>query len=151
MTNDAVIVDVDGTLVNVMSIRHLVTGETRNFNAFHRESVNCPPNQKVIDAIKAHRDAGLKIIIVTARQFQYLRLTVWWMHFAGVGDIDAIYMRRDGDYRPDAEVKAGILRMIKDDGFNPIIAYDDRPCVAEVWKSHGIPTVMVDELGNLGV
>jgi hypothetical protein len=148
---DAVIVDVDGTIVNVTGIRHLVTGETRNFDAFHKESVNCPPNQAVIDAINEQRLLGRKILIVTARQFKYLRLTVWWMHFANVGPVEAIYMRKDGDYRPDAEVKFDILKMIKDDGYNPVLAYDDRECVADIWRAAGIQTVMVDELGNLSV
>ena len=40
----AVIVDIDGTLVDVSSVRHHVAGPgKRNFDAFHRESADCPP------------------------------------------------------------------------------------------------------------
>lgn len=142
---DAVIFDVDGTLCDVETIRHLVTDTTRNFDAFHRASVDCPPHQWVIDALNKHRADGKAILIVTARQFQYRWITHFWLKFAGVGGYDQLYMRPDGDYRPDADVKAGLLRMIKQDGYNPTLAYEDRLSVAEVWKSAGIEVVMVGE------
>lgn len=147
----AVIFDCDGTLFDVTSIRHFVTDKTRNFDKFHRESVNCPPFPQVVDALHQHQDAGKAILIVTARQFQYAFHTMFALTMAGVTEYEQLYMRRNGDYRPDAEVKSDILRMIRADGFEPVLAYDDRPCVAEVWEGAGIKTIMVDELGNLGV
>ncbi|WP_092501608.1 hypothetical protein [Agrococcus jejuensis] len=41
----AVLFDVDGTLCDVRSIRHHVDGTgRRNFDAFHAESIDCPPH-----------------------------------------------------------------------------------------------------------
>lgn len=133
---------VDGTLVEVSSIRHYVTDKTRNFDKFHCESVNCPPNQWVVDALHEHQKAGKAILIVTARQFRYAMHTMFWLKFAGI-DYDQLYMRRTGDFRPDAVVKSEILEMIKADHYFPVLAYDDRADVAAVWASAGIPTEMV--------
>ena len=42
------IFDLDGTLVDVNNIRHYVEGKKKNFDLFHKESINCPPNEKVL-------------------------------------------------------------------------------------------------------
>lgn len=51
----ALLVDLDGTLVDVSGIRHFVEGGKRDFDSFHLESVNCPPNWNVLEAVKKYR------------------------------------------------------------------------------------------------
>jgi hypothetical protein len=60
---------------------------------------------------------------------------------------EQMYMRRNGDYRPDYEVKRDILDMIRADGYNPVKAYDDNPNVWDVWEAAGIETVRVEGYG----
>jgi FMN phosphatase YigB (HAD superfamily) len=147
----AVIFDCDGTLFDVRSIRHYVTDTTRDFDKFHTESVNVPTHAAVVEAFHRHQSEGLACLIVTARQFKYVFHTMFALSMAGTNDYEQLYMRRTGDFRPDAEVKRDILRLIREDGFDPVLAYDDRECVAEVWRSAGIETIMVNEQGNLVV
>lgn len=140
----AVIFDCDGTLVNVSSILDHLEPPNRNFHRFHRESVNCPPNAWVVeDAVKAY-ESGLAILIVTARIKRYWPETQFWLRNNLPVPYENLYMRKDGDYRPDGVVKLEILDQIDADGYNVIHAWDDNPNVIKVWESQGIPVTVVE-------
>lgn len=145
---NAVIFDCDGTLVDVTGIRHHVLGKKKNYHKFHEESVNCPPNLDVVAAAKAAHAAGLKVLIVMARQDRYMYHTLFWLSGPNVDvDFDGIYMRKTNDNRPDYVVKKEILDKIRQDGYNPIHAYDDNPAVVALWREEGIPVTVVEGFG----
>ena len=140
---DAVIFDMDGTLCDVEPIRHYVTGERRNFDAFHKASLWCGPNVSVrFFARTLARGNETAVIIVTARDARYERETRDWLAKYGI-TYDALYMRPWGDGRRDSVVKAGILDQIRRDGFNPVLAVDDRDDIIAVWEEGGIETIKV--------
>lgn len=149
---NAVIFDMDGTLADVSSIRHHIVPPTpmpkgwhKDFDSFHRESVNVPANSNVVDhAIRAHV-LGNAILIVTARRAMYRHHTAWWLALNGVPS-DALYMRGDKDGREDYLVKRDILAAIRT-SWNPIHAIDDNPSVIALWESEGIPTTIVEGFG----
>jgi phosphoglycolate phosphatase-like HAD superfamily hydrolase len=136
----AVIFDVDGTLCDVRSIRHLLRA-SNNFHAFHMASIDCPPHQWVVDAAREVHAAGDAVLIVTARDWKYRNLTAFWLAMHDVPS-DAMWMRRSGDPRPDHLVKADILKQIRR-SFDPVHAYDDRPTVCDLWKRNRIPVTVV--------
>lgn len=148
---DAVIVDMDGTLVDVSSIRHHVikgfeypdgsVRQKKNFDAFHTESATCPPIQDTMALVGMYMSFGAKIIIVTARSRKYRIPTVWWLLWNGIAT-DDLFMRRDGDYRPDYEVKKDLLVEIRK-RWNPVHAIDDNPNVIRLWKDENIETTTV--------
>lgn len=137
---DAVIFDVDGTLCNVSSIRHYLRGDQRDFESFHRESVNCPPNEWVAQLARDMNEY-YAIIVVTARKNRWFNPTWWWLNENGV-PYDELFMRDDRDQRKDYVVKQEILnRIVK--RYNPILAVDDNPNVIELWEQNDIPTIIV--------
>ena len=142
----AVIFDVDGTLCNVASIRHLIKGGPVNdyrkdFDAFHREAIDCPAHGDVVEKARFYALAGFKVLIVTARSARYRNSTAFWLAMHGVPS-EAMWMRADGDYRQDVEVKREILAKIRK-SFNPVHAYDDNPSIVALWQSEGIPCTVV--------
>lgn len=141
INRDAVLFDLDGTLCDVRSIRHHVTGTVKDFDAFHRASADCPPNQDVVEAARKARADGLGVLIVTGRAEKYRELSSLWLARHGV-EFDAMWMRPDGDFRPDYVIKEEILQDIILSGWRPVEAHDDRPPVAEVWERHGIPVTL---------
>lgn len=141
MKRDAVIFDVDGTLVNVTAIRHLVMGARKDFEAFHVLSVDQPPHAWVVDAAKRADEEGLAVLIVTARKHRYRHHTAWWLALHGVPSAE-LHMRADHDVRPDYEVKRDILVDIHRD-YRVIHAWDDNPAVIRLWHEHGISTTVV--------
>lgn len=139
---DAIIVDMDGTLCDVSSIRHYVTGDKRDFRSFHEASRFCPPRGDV-DAIVRNAPAlGLAVVIVTARDERFERATRDFLVRHGF-EYAALFMRPWGDTRRDTLVKADILDRVRAAGFTPVFAVDDRQDIAAVWESAGIPTHVV--------
>lgn len=139
---DSIIVDMDGTLADVSSIRHYVTGERKDFRSFHEASRFVPPRRDVEAWVRAAHVAGFGVVIVTARDERFERATRDFLirnslHF------DALFMRPWGDTRRDTAVKADILARVFESGFRPVFAIDDREDIASVWRSHGIPCHVV--------
>jgi hypothetical protein len=56
-------------------------------------------------------------------------------------------MRKKGDYRDDSIVKKELLDQIRKDGYNPLLAFDDRDRVVKAWRECGIRCLQVAE-GN---
>jgi FMN phosphatase YigB (HAD superfamily) len=138
---EAVIFDMDGTLADVSSIRHLVTGPDRNFHAFHRESINCPAHRWVVRRAHAEKAAGRSIIIMTARQQKYGRITGMWLALHDVPS-DVMYMRRDNDGRPDYEIKKDLFTAASR-RFRVRAAVDDNPNVLKLWNELGLDVTVV--------
>jgi hypothetical protein len=67
-----------------------------------------------------------------------------WLGKYGVGYVlHKLYMRRDGDHRPDDIVKREMLQQMRVDGWSPIMAFDDRNQVVEMWRANGVPCAQV--------
>ncbi len=143
MKPETVVFDMDGTLADVSSIRHLVVkgSKNRNFDEFHTRSVDCPPIQWVKNCALLAKDIGLTVIQVTARQEKYRPHTSWWLADNGVPS-DGLFMRPNGDYRPDYDVKRHMLMSLQN-SFDIIRAYDDNPSIIAMWKEFNIPCTEV--------
>lgn len=153
----AVIVDMDGTLANVSSIRFHVDGtQTRtqangrvravkNFDAFHAASEFVPANQQAIDFCVRHHEAGHVVLIVTARMRKWEGVTARFLERECASRfpwVTPIYMRADNDHRRDVEVKRDILAAIREE-YDVVAACDDNPNVITLWKEEAIPEIEV--------
>jgi hypothetical protein len=135
----AVLVDLDGTLVDVSGIRHHVTGPNIDFDSFHRESINCPPNKRVVRILKVFRKLRISVIIVSARSEKYRSLTNMWLAINSIQCTELI-MRDIRDGRSDIDVKTSIHKRVSSN-FYPVAAIDDRYELVKNWKALGIPFV----------
>lgn len=63
--------------------------------------------------------------------------------------IDHLFMRTGGDKRRDSVVKEEILVTQILPHYEPVLAVDDRPEVADVWEKFGIYTIRVKNPGIL--
>ena len=140
----AVIFDMDGTLADVSGIRHhLVPRDNRkDFETFHRESVNTPPHKHVVAAAQAAHSMGYEVLVVTARKHMWRHQTAWWLAIHDVPNA-ALYMRADNDNRKDYEVKRDILAQIRK-RYIPLHAWDDNPAIIQLWREEGIPCTVVE-------
>lgn len=137
----AIIVDVDGTLVNTSDIVHLVLAVPKKYDQFHYASVFSPPHAWVVDEVRRLFLEGHRILIVTARKDRWWELTSNWLGDNQV-PYDELHMRRDDDNRPDRVIKEEILFELQE-RFEIIHAFDDNPNVIALWQEHGIPTTVV--------
>lgn len=136
----AAIVDVDGTLVDVAGIRHLVEGAKPDFDAFHEASVDCPPMYPVLRRVNELAASGVTVIAVSGRSEKYRRLTDFWMALHDVRASE-LWMRSSRDFRPDVAVKAEMYELLRH-RWIVIEAIDDRDELLELWRAVGVPSVL---------
>lgn len=147
----AVIFDIDGTLANCDHRLHHLDAEVKDWESFFAAQCDDAPIEAIVwlnmmmdyCATDMHWEDGpnaFQILIVTARPEQYRDVTQVWLSQHSIA-CKTLYMRKDGDYRPDNVVKAEILEQILADGYDPQLVIDDRPQVVEMWRSFGITTL----------
>lgn len=134
---DAVIVDLDGTLCDTRDIEHYVTGEQRDFPAFHAASADCPPNDTVATGVRSAHADGRAVLVVTGREFIWRDLTLDWLARHDL-PYDELVMRIVGDYRGDHVIKAEMLARLRDDGYAPSEAWEDSDDIVELWRSEDL-------------
>jgi len=140
----AVIFDVDGTLADVSSIRHHLARPSgmKDFESFHSESINVPPHEHVVRMLREFKREGHAILVVTARQEKWLWHTLLWMDENAIPH-DHLFMRANGDFRPDFVIKRDIFNRISKAGFDVKHAVDDNPAIITLWDQIGIPRTVV--------
>jgi hypothetical protein len=161
-----IICDVDGTLMNVekrasYAKKHKKdTDRIMDWDIFLNPKIMLEydtPNVDVCNVINALRlqpedqvyETEIlknRIIITSARNERHRDVTMKQLELAGV-EYDAMYLRNDGDFRPDDIVKAELLDWIMADGYMPTVAFDDRNQVVKKWRELGIHCYQVRE-GN---
>lgn len=146
----AILVDLDGTLVNVSSIRHFVEEGQKDFDAFHRASMDCPPNFQVIDRMKHFSAKGFATVIVSGREAKFRRLTEFWIAMWEV-PCDDLIMRTTGNCKSDVDVKRNMFHVLKNK-FEIVEAIDDRQNLLDMWQELKILSVInVESLLNQDV
>lgn len=138
MTNfspvDAIIVDIDGTLANCSHRLHHLP----NWDAFFGAMADDQPIWPVIELACVYYTEGWPVILCSGRPEKYRKVTEAWLSTYDVM-YSVLYMRPDGDHRPDTQVKRDILNQIrKEDIYNPVLAIDDRPSIVQMWREEGL-------------
>lgn len=136
----AVIMDVDGCLCDTSSITHHVDKTHKdyvgkNLEAFHTESMSCPPRQDMEEAWRKAKRDGCVLIVLTGRPERWRTETSWWLlrnHFIADNQLH----RPEGDKRPAWEFKQEVLLALREH-YNIVHAYDDDPRVAAMYERNG--------------
>jgi len=136
----AVLVDIDGTLVDVTSIRHHVEGSKRDFDSFHRASLDCPPHVPVIQRLESLKSAGTVVIAISGREERFRRLTDFWLAMWDV-PCDDLHMRPTGDRRADVVFKRELFERLSL-VFDVREVIDDSGPLLEMWAQMNVPSVV---------
>ena len=56
-----------------------------------------------------------------------------------------MFMRQDGDHRPDHVIKVELLAIVRAEIGDPIMVFDDRNSVVKMWRELGVPCAQVVE------
>ena len=144
------IFDLDGTLADIRHRVHFVRErKPRDWKAFFAACGEDAPNQPVIDTM-ARLAMHADVWVWSGRSDEVREETVWWLlqhtHLT-VGDVGGgLRMRREGDYTPDEELKAGWLAdMNALDRARLVAVFDDRARVVRMWRANGVPCFQVAE------
>lgn len=146
------IFDIDGTLADLSHRLHHIkpvydakgTLPPKDWASFFAA---CPDDAPIPHTIKLAIDvamAGAAIVYVSGRSDECRQATEDWLrrHALPEGDL---FMRKAGDHRPDHMVKVELLERLREDGYQPVMAFDDRNQVVKMWRELGIPCAQVAE------
>lgn len=138
------IFDIDGTIADLTHRRKWIETKPKNWKAFEAGMSDDKPMWHVIGALKALKKAGYCIVLCSGRGEQNRSVTEKWLFEYDI-TYDDLYMRAKGDYRADDIVKEELLDRILADGWNPLMVFDDRQRVVDMWRRRGIPCAQVAE------
>jgi len=140
---DCYLFDIDGTLADITHRLHHIQGDKKNWDAFFADCVHDKPIEPLCDLARALMSTSL-LVFVSGRSDKVRAETQDWL-LGAVGVTGPLYMRKAGDRRPDYIVKGELLDQIISDGYQPIMAFDDRRQVVDMWRSRGIVCCQVAE------
>lgn len=141
---EVVLCDLDGTLCNIDHRLHFIQGENKDYDSFYygcgQDKVDIGVRRWLIRLYPHYR-----IFIVSGRRWTCLFATIDWLANNYI-EVDHIFMPRGvHDYRPDTEIKKGILEEIIDSGYKIAFAIDDRPSVVKMWRANGVKVYPVNQ------
>lgn len=131
----AVLVDIDGTVA--------LKGTRSPFDEsrVHEDRPNAP----VIATVQALHATGRAIIFMSGRTDACRAETAAWLRKHVRIPFHALHMRKAGDMRKDAIVKAELFDAHVRDRFHVLLVLDDRQQVVDMWRSMGLCVFQVAE------
>lgn len=137
----AIIVDLDGTLYDARERqqKHLLSGK-KDFDAFHRDAKDDPPNWWCLQLVQAMRDQGFFPLFVSGRDDAHRAETEEWLKLQLLVEPweYRLIMRATGDYTADDVLKEKFYRDLIDPYYSVLFCVDDRRRVVDMWRRIGL-------------
>lgn len=147
MSRKCVIFDVDGTIANTDHRNHYLKTHPRRWDDYKADALFDEPYQDIVWLLKTLRRAGCDIVLCTARTEDERSITEKWLasvaRILHIEDYDKMYMRETEDRRDDSVVKLELLEQIRNDGYDPVMVFDDRQRVVDAWRESGMRCLQV--------
>lgn len=133
----AVIFDIDGTLADNSERQKILQNDGYNWKLFFEKMGNDKVNSSVLELYNVLKlSQKYKMFLVSGRPEEYRKLTEQWLIWNKI-EFDELYMRPNGDYRSDVDIKKDILKTIQQK-YKVSFVFDDRNSVVEMWRSEGL-------------
>ena len=131
------IVDIDGTVANIQHRLHHIKKEPADWDAFNAAIPDDTPIQEVIDVVNS---LPHPIVFVTGRNESSRKDTNKQLNSFGLlANCISLFMRVDGDRRPDTEIKKEIYQKIVGEYQCKIVGvFEDRVSVVKMWRELGL-------------
>lgn len=127
--------DLDGTLCDVRHRRQWVATNPKNWDAWNAGISEDEPNNAVLEVLWGLAKRW-DIVLVSGRGSEYRQPTIDWLRKHGV-HFSNLYMRAEGDFRPDDEIKAELADQVEKD-YRIVGVFDDRKRVVDMWIKRGL-------------
>lgn len=144
MKQIAYIFDIDGTLADCSHRLHFINGEKKYWDSFY---VALKDDKSICDivglALIIAVHTGHAIILITGRPERTRQATIKWLdEYTGLWPCK-LYMRPDGDHRPDYELKRDIYEREIKDKYDVAGVFEDRQQVVDMWRALGLTCYQV--------
>ena len=136
-----IIFDIDGTLLDISHRLKFIKTKPKDWEAF-RDPIQKrwdEPRLEIISILVALHQAGHTIILASGRVESEREATLSTLHrYIPFIDDLPFFLRKDGDYRKDTVLKESMLPKMKQKGYHPVMAFDDRPSIVRMWRNNGL-------------
>ena len=161
-----IICDIDGTIANVQHRLHYIKNadgtkkkhKDTDWNSFHKACVDDEPYKDVIEILQSlvlGMGNGCNVCGAVEREFYFFSgrneavrsETIEWLkrHVPITEDWHwELYMRSEGDRRPDTTVKYEMMYELKIMPEDVLCILDDRQSVVDMWRANGFRVMQVD-------
>lgn len=142
-----IIFDLDGTLADCSHRLHWIQNKPKNWKAFFAGMEHDAPIEPTITIAQSLYGSYNNLIFCTGRPESSRAATRLWlvMHVGDWVYNCPLYMRLDHDHRQDYVMKEELLSIMKKDGFDPKVAFEDRDQVVDMWRRNGLICYQVDK------
>lgn len=137
------LIDIDGTIANGDHRLHHIQKEPKAWDDYFLACGGDTPIDHMHAVVCALSD-HCHIVYVTGRSDLIRMETIAWLDQHGF-PCDALYMRKQGDHTNDDVLKIQLLAQVRADGYEPLMAFDDRKRVVDAWRAAGMPCAQVAE------
>lgn len=137
------IFDIDGTISDNSHRVHFIEQNPKDWKSFFSQCVNDPPIEETMLLLKTLSSHYI-ILLVSGRREKDGKNTQTWLFKHGVPYLE-MFLRKDGDFRPDTVVKKEIYEECIKDNYNVLGVFEDRKSVVEMWRSLGLKCYSVCE------
>ena len=140
----AFIFDIDGTIADCSHRLKHIQNDTPDWDTFYSLCVNDKPIDNVCHLLRMI-PSDVDIIFITGRSEKWCNHTESWIGRYVFGTIRnrALFMRADGDHRPDYVIKKEIWEKHIKDKYNVLGVFEDRDQVVKMWRELGLTCYQV--------
>lgn len=139
----AIIFDIDGTLADHSHRRHFVEKRPKDFKSFREAEHLDEPHAAILELLDI-LGRQYTILLCSGRVESSRAVTEQWLSKHDVPHA-RLFMRQDGDFRPDYVIKEEMLNDIISQEYEPWLVIDDRSSVVKMWRSRGLTCLQCAE------
>ena len=142
---NTVVFDIDGTLADNTHRRSFVESSPKDWKSYNKKMNKDKLFEDIADLLGTFSMSN-NIVLCTGREEVYRTVTEDWLDkYHLYQDCDALYMRKEKDYRPDSIIKLEMLKQVETEWSRPWLWFDDRQQVVDVIRAEGIRVLQVDK------
>lgn len=143
-----IIVDIDGTIADCSHRLHYIKGEKKDWNSFFKAAGKDKPIKNVLTIIN-NLGFDYNLLFITGRSTICKEETKFWLGEHILHNGYTLLMRKEGDFRPDDEVKPELLNdFLERSKLNKdviLMVFEDRNIMVKKWREMGLTVAQVAE------
>lgn len=140
-----IIVDIDGTIADNGHRTHFLRQDPKDWDSYHAGVMQDGTHDDVLFTIRALLRAGCRAVLCTGRGEEEREDTLEWLVKHGIYFFSDLYMRKEGDRRPDYIIKTELYEQMLEDGYQPRMVFEDRNSVVKMWREKGLRVMHVED------
>lgn len=141
-----IIVDIDGTISKIGDRLKYLQQEKKDWDSFYEHCDEDEPIKDIIQLVEDMYDACYTIIFCTGRRESVRTKTMRWIEDnLFIGSMWRLFMRKDGDWRHDTEVKPELLEKNNITPDDVLFILEDRDSMVQKWRELGYRCLQVND------